>query len=245
MSQEVMVKKNAYVGLFMVALSTLMYEILLTRIFSVTLWYHFAFVAISIAMFGITVGGILVYLFPNYFTQERAMYHLALNSLLFAVSIVISFLTHLSIPFITGQSNVFLYSIALTYAVISVPFVFSGICVCLALTKFPKQVSKLYAADLTGAALGCLLMIYTLKITDGPTAVIVVALLASIGAFFFAVGGSYNKLMRITVISSFLLASFAFFHTVLVNKQLPLLRLVWVKGEVEYRRKRSNIFDFF
>src|SRR5688572_5693316 len=39
-----------YGGLFMVALSTLMFEILLTRIFSVTMYYHFAFVAISVAM---------------------------------------------------------------------------------------------------------------------------------------------------------------------------------------------------
>jgi hypothetical protein len=46
-----------------------MYEILLTRIFSVTMWYHFGFVAISVAMFGMTVGAIVVYLFPRYFAQ--------------------------------------------------------------------------------------------------------------------------------------------------------------------------------
>jgi len=33
-----------------------MYEILLTRIFSVTMWYHFAFVAISVALFGMTLA---------------------------------------------------------------------------------------------------------------------------------------------------------------------------------------------
>jgi len=40
---------STYLGLFFVALATVMYEIVLTRIFSVTMWYHFAFVAISIA----------------------------------------------------------------------------------------------------------------------------------------------------------------------------------------------------
>ena len=35
------------IGILFTALSTLSYEILLTRIFSVTMWYHFAFVAIS------------------------------------------------------------------------------------------------------------------------------------------------------------------------------------------------------
>ncbi len=60
-----------YFGLFSVAMATLMYEILLTRIFSVTMWYHFAFMAISIAMFGMTVGAIIVYLFPNYFSRRE------------------------------------------------------------------------------------------------------------------------------------------------------------------------------
>ena len=39
-----------YAGLFVITLTTLMYEIVLTRIFSVTMWYHFAFVAISVAL---------------------------------------------------------------------------------------------------------------------------------------------------------------------------------------------------
>ena len=47
---------GTYLGLFLVALATLTYEILLTRIFSVTMLYHFAFVALSLAMFGMTVG---------------------------------------------------------------------------------------------------------------------------------------------------------------------------------------------
>ena len=59
-------------GLAFVALSTLMYEVLLTRIFSVTMWYHFAFVAISIAMFGMTVGALVVYLQPAWFPRGAA-----------------------------------------------------------------------------------------------------------------------------------------------------------------------------
>lgn len=238
-------KKQIYAGLFMITLATLMYEILLTRIFSVTMWYHFAFMAISVAMFGMTVGAILVYIFPNYFTQERVMYHLALSSLLFAVSIVFSFLTYLSIPFVYSRSIVGLYSIALTYVVISVPFVFSGISVCLVLTKFPRHVSQLYAADLAGAALGCILLIYTLRITDGPTAVIIVALLANIATLLFITDSGFNKLKRIAYISGFLLASFVVVNTVLVGVQHTLLRLIWVKGEIEPRPlyERWNSFS--
>ena len=64
---------STYAGLFLIALSTLMYEILLTRIFSVTMWYHFAFVAISVAMFGMTAGALIVYLAARgVFTPERS-----------------------------------------------------------------------------------------------------------------------------------------------------------------------------
>lgn len=226
-------KKNIYAGLFLVTLGILMYELLLTRIFSVTMFYHFAFFAVSVAIFGMTVGAILVYLFPNYFTQEKARKHLALSSLLFAISIPLSFLTHLSIPFVIQKSIVGFYSIALNYVIISIPFIFSGICVCLALTKFPRHVSKLYAADLMGAAFGCVVLILTLKITDGPTAVIGAAFLVSIGAVFFACDKSFRRLLKIALVVSFLLALFIIVNTNLVNKQNSLLRLVWVKGEIE------------
>ncbi|MCX5696573.1 MAG: hypothetical protein NTU54_01135 [Candidatus Omnitrophica bacterium] len=228
-------RKSIYAGLFMVTLATLMFEILLTRIFSVTMWYHFAFVAISVAMFGMTIGAIIIYLFPNYFTQERARYQLAVSSLLFSVSLVFCFLTQLCIPFIPEKTIVGLYSIALTYAVLSVPFVFSGICVSLALTKFPRYISKLYSVDLAGAALGCILLIYTLRITDGPTAVIVIAFLASVGSVFFAAEKRFSKLIKAAVITSLLLAFISIAHTYLVHKQSPLLRIVWVKGGYESR----------
>ena len=102
-------KRNVYLGLFLIALSTLNYEILLTRIFSVTMWYHFAFVAISIAMFGMTVGSLVVYLKPNYFTIEKTSHHLTLSALLFCISMVFSFFTHLCIPFIVEKSLIGFY----------------------------------------------------------------------------------------------------------------------------------------
>jgi len=58
---------RTYLGLFAVTLTTLTYQILLTRIFSVSMWYHFAFMAISIAMFGLSFGAIIVYFRPEAF----------------------------------------------------------------------------------------------------------------------------------------------------------------------------------
>ncbi|MFC1478589.1 hypothetical protein ACFL57_03940 [Candidatus Margulisiibacteriota bacterium] len=234
MNKNASITRYTYAGLFMITLATLMFEVLLTRIFSVTLRYHFAFVAISIAVFGMTLGAILVYLFPNYFTAERTKQHLASSGLLFAATIVLSFLAHMWNPFI-GQSEILKpHIIGLTFILISIPFTFSGICVCLALTRFPGDVSKLYAADLAGAALGCILLIYVLKITDGPSAVIVTALLAASGAFFFAAEAGHKKLLSVTLIACVLLLALASVNTVMANKQSPLLRLLWMKGEPEH-----------
>lgn len=183
-----MVTRQTYVGLFLVTLATLMDEILLTRIFSVTMWYHYAFVAISVALFGMTVGALLVYLFPHHFAQERTQLHLALSAWLFSVSIVLSFLTYASIPFVSSRSFVAVYSILLTYVVISIPFVCSGICVSLALTRFPLHTGRLYAADLAGGACGCLSVILVLRFTDGPGAVIIAALVAAVGGILFTGG---------------------------------------------------------
>ena len=224
---------ETYVGLFLVTLATLFYELLLTRIFSVTMWYHFAFMAVSLAMFGLTVGGLLVYLRPNYFTPARAHFHLAMSSLLFGMLALVTFFIHTRLPFHTPTSLRGLLPIAVSYGVISVPFVFSGICVSLALTRFPAQLSKLYAADLAGAAAGCIVLIYTLQITDGPTAVLVVALLASLGATFFARQTGSRGLFKSAVIFSLAFAALTVANTILVWKQRPLVRLERVKERTE------------
>ena len=76
-----------------------MYEILLTRIFSVTMLYHFAFVALSLAMFGMTVGALIVYLAPRLVSRDRLHHRLAVAGVAFPIAMVLSFLTQLSIPF--------------------------------------------------------------------------------------------------------------------------------------------------
>ncbi|MCZ6636035.1 MAG: hypothetical protein O7G87_21775, partial [bacterium] len=213
-----------------VALATLMYEILLTRIFSVTMWYHFAFVAISIAMFGMTVGAIAVYLLPQFFSPKQTPFHLALSALLFSFTIVLSFLTHLSIPFVPPKDLVSLYAVILTYAVIAVPFFFSGISICLCLTRFPRQIGRLYAADLSGAALGCILLVILLSLTDGPTAVLFVAAGAATGALCFALGAHHRTLLRLALFTSLSLTLAGIGHTALLNRQTSLLRIAWIKG---------------
>lgn len=229
--------RAGYVGLFIVASSALMYEILLTRIFSVTMWYHFAFMVISIAMFGLTVGAVCVYLYPKFFPRELTKYHLSLYSLLFSVSMVASFVIQLYVPFSFPSGDILSLSVVANwlfcYFIISVPFIFGGICTCLALTRFPMQLSKLYAADLAGAAAGCILIIVSLETTDAPTTLIFIAIFACTGALFFLYGEQFR---RLTIAGLFCLVSLSLLaagHSWFTRQGAPLLQIKYVKGALE------------
>ena len=235
---------RTFAGLFLVTLSTLTYQLLLTRTFSVTMYYHFAFVAISVTMFGMAVGALAVFLRPAVFVPERVSRHLAIASAAFAVSIVLSYLTHLSIPFLIEPSLVSAYAVALTYAALSVPFICGGVAVSLALTRFPTQVSALYAADLAGAALGCVVVGPVLHVADAPTAVLATSAVSALAALLFAgetrsesraQGHGGRALLRGCAVLSLVLAAAAISHGVAARHNAGWLRLMWVKGQYEAR----------
>lgn len=172
-------------------MATLMLEILLTRIFSVTLWYHLAFVAVSIAMFGMTLGAVIVYLGARWFTPARAWLNLSVGSALFATSAVASVATHLRMASDPTLLSSALVDLSRAYLLIAIPFVFSGIVVSMALTQFPRQVGRLYAADLAGAAIGCVVLMSVLDWVGGPMSVTVVAAIAGLASVVYALGSSH------------------------------------------------------
>lgn len=234
-----------YAGLFVVTLTTLMYEIVLTRIFSVAMWYHFAFVAISVALFGMTAGALLVHMRPEWFRDEVVKRQMWRFSLLYAVSVALAFLAQLAIPFVPEMNMAGVSSIALTCVVISVPFVCSGVVVCLALTRFPNRVNRLYAADLVGAGLGCVLLVVTFWWLDGPSLVIGIAALACVAAVLFAFdagvrGGKVLSVGVLVVLAAVTLGN-AYRHA----QGNPFIRILWAKEEKDplHTYDRWNAFS--
>ncbi len=237
---------RTFAGLFLITFATLTYQLLLTRTFSVTMYYHFAFVAISVTMFGMAVGAVAVFLRPAVFTPEHATRQLAAGSAIFAVTTVLSYLTHLSIPFVLDTSLVTIFGLALTYTALSGPFIASGVVVSIALTRFPRQVSTLYAADLAGAALGCLVVGPVLRYADAPTAVLGTAAVAGAAAWIFAAGRQHAAgesgagraragLRRGCAVIALILAAATAAHAVATRHNSGWMRLVWVKGQFEAR----------
>src|SRR5438046_9090827 len=89
MNPGVLRERALLLALFLVALATVMFEVLLTRVFSLTMWYHFAFMAISIAMFGMTVGALLVFLRPDRWPEGTLLRAMGQSALLLAVSMAV------------------------------------------------------------------------------------------------------------------------------------------------------------
>ena len=235
--------RSAYAGLFLVAMATLMYEVLLTRIFSVTMWYHFAFVAISVAMFGMTLGAVLVHVLPRCFAPELTRRRMAQTALAFSLTAITSFTIHLFIPFQTQVRLSALLGLMGVYLVITIPFIFSGICVCLALTRHAAHVGKLYAADLAGAAVGCVAVVVMLEVIDGPTLIFVVAMLAAAAAACFAVGSTW--IWRSSAAAALVLLGLGTANVIMGAAGRPFIRLWWVKGtwEAPARYERWNSFS--
>jgi hypothetical protein len=146
---------------------------------------------------------------------------------------VLSFVAVLNVPFRVGLSFTSVASLALIYVLNTVPFVLSGVATCLVLTGFPRSVSRLYAADLGGAAIGCVMLIGVLAWSDGPTAVLWIAAFGGLGAIAFAIDSQSRALRRFAVLVFVAVGAAAVGHTVLVWKGTPLLRVAYSKGVAE------------
>ena len=153
-----------YLGVALTTLATLLLELALTRIFSVVFYYHFAFLCISIALFGLGAGGVFSYLVAgwrgNLFTKLGVL--AAAASLLVLVALVF---------LLTRPGDPGYGTLALVYFSSALPFFATGTVVSLVVAETIERVNRIYFFDLAGAATGCLLLIPLLDWVGGPNTV--------------------------------------------------------------------------
>lgn len=164
----------------------LMIELALTRIFSVTMFYHFAFLAISIALFGLSASGVYVYLRSRSWTGRNTRDLLAIRSLVFALSTIVAlaFLVRLRVGLNYSPRNLFL--MLTIYGLAALPFFTGGTVLSVAIARLSGRVNVVYAADLAGAAAGCLLLLPLLNRLGAPGVVLAASIIAAVAACLFA-----------------------------------------------------------
>lgn len=182
------VSRLTLLGLAAVSAASLLLELSLTRIFSVTLFYHFAFLVVSLALFGTAVAGVGLYLRGRLPRPERLGTWLAAWSLGFGLSAILALWVALAVQVPADLGPGALPKLALLFGACALPFFFSGLCLAMAVAALPAHVSRVYAFDLGGAALGCLLTLPALDLLGGPGAVLLGASLGAAGGALLASG---------------------------------------------------------
>jgi hypothetical protein len=208
-----------YFGVAVTTLASLLLELSLTRIFSVVFYYHFAFLAISIALFGLGVGGVFSYVVAGW---PGGLYRkLGLLALADAVAVVAA------LEFVlTRKGQIQTLDIVLVYFICSLPFFFSGTVVSLVISDTIDRVDRVYFFDLIGAAGGCAVLVPLLNWIGGPNTLIVSAVLFAISAaVWFNVAGLIRG--RVVGVSLALLLV----ALITVNSKIDLIDLQYAKGQ--------------
>ena len=217
-----------YLGVFLAAFATLMLEVLLTRLTSVTGWYHLAFFVISLAMLGMTAGAVLVYLRPDDFRDHHVPARLAQSALAFALTIPVCVAGSLALPLSPVLNFMGFMGLLVQGAILALPFVACGVTMTLALTRSGLPPSTVYGVDLVGAAAGATAVIPVLSACDAPSAAVLAGAVAAVGAACFALARGERGSVAAGVAAALLMLTIAN-----ATALQPALRPAWVKGRLE------------
>ncbi|MFO8031381.1 MAG: hypothetical protein R6U22_02450 [Desulfohalobiaceae bacterium] len=204
------------ISIFLVSASVIALQIALQRFLSIVLTYHFVFVVISIALFGMSLGSLFSYLLDKHLNKSDSIKILYKLAIIFYLSLSLSFiLCLLAIHYEFFQTSITIYAILFI-----IPFIFSGMFLARVLYTFPEYSGQLYASDMVGAACGCIGIIVLLNNFDLAGAIFIIIILPlSILAIFYinySLNINHSKLS-----TSFLLIIFAAFFTSLAIFMLP------------------------
>jgi hypothetical protein len=208
-----------YTAVALTTLATLLLELSLTRIFSVVFYYHFAFLAISIALFGMGVGGVLSYVVSGW--RGSLFRKLGVVSLVDA-----GFVLAAALFVLTRGAEVSTFELGLIYFITALPFLGSGIVVSLVIAETIERVDRVYFFDLLGAAGGCLALVLLLNTFGGPNTVIAVSVMfAAAGAIWFGLAGI--KEGRIASVFTALILTML----IIVNTKYHVVEVRYAKGQ--------------
>jgi hypothetical protein len=202
-----------YVGLALLSAAALAFEITLTRLFSVTQWYHFAFLAVSVALLGYGASGTALSLAPRWAVPPTGRRAAAL-AVLFSAGVTGAYLSLNHLPFdsyrIAWERNQIVY-LVVYYLVLTLPFFCAGLVTGLLLAAHPERSARLYAANLFGSALGGLAPVVLLPLT-GEGIVLIIAALGLLAALVFQRTQSGSPAPRLVLLAAVCLLVVAAFH---------------------------------
>jgi hypothetical protein len=191
--QDNLVSRRDVIGVALVSATLLMTELALTRIFSVVMYYHFAFVAISIALFGLSASGVFAYVARRWLDRYPTSVLLARQSAIYAACTILALFELVRLRVGLNYTPRNLRLMLTIYTLAALPFFTGGLVITLAISRFSSRINTVYAADLIGAAAGCLVLIPLLDQLGAPGVVLTAAAMALIASVLFASPASRRR----------------------------------------------------
>ena len=213
-------------GISLTSFSALLLELALTRLFSVVLFYHFAFLAISVALLGLGAGGVFAYLWRNWLARFRTRNLASTLCTINAVLICVALRVVLHVPVSLELSRHNFLHLTEIYLASAVPFFFTGLIFSVVFARETQHITRLYGADLLGGAIACLAVVPVLNWIGGPNAILFAALISAIAGLVWTGGTSPSRNRQI--LSWFALA--ALLSLMVLNHSGHLFDIVYAKG---------------
>jgi len=218
----------------LVSLSSLLLELALTRLFSVVLFYHFAFFAISVALLGLGSGGVFAHIrrewLERFDLRALGARLCLLNSIFILAAVEVVLHTPVSLE-VTGRN---FGKLTIIYLAAAVPFFLTGLLFSVLFARSSAQIPQLYGADLAGGATACLAVVPLLNFIGAPNALLLASACMSVAAALWA---DQIRMRRV----AYALATF-FVLLIAANYSGKIIDVIYAKGVyrdpkwVEYSR---------
>ena len=209
-------------GVALTSFSALLLELALTRLFSVVLFYHFAFLAISIALLGLGAGGVFAYLgkqrLAKFETRRLAAMLCAINSV--AVFVVLEIVLHVPVSLELSWTN--FGKLTTLYLSAAIPFFFTGLLFSLIFARESRHIPRIYGADLAGGATACLAVVPLLNWIGGPNTVLFAGVMTAVASAIWAASSIARKTAGAL--------SMALLLVITANHSGRLIDVVYAKG---------------
>jgi len=212
------------VGIFLASFTVLLVELLLTRILSVTMFPHFSFLAVAVAMTGLGASGLAVTLWPGRFSAHSLPRVGRMAALTFAITAVLVVGIAFRIPILLEMTAGNWVNVLAVFVISVVPFTAGGLVIAMILSHNTRHASRLYGIDMIGAGAACLFFIPVTNLVGAPTAVIVASAVAALSGAALS-GGAAPGVQR-----ACLFGAGGFTLLAALNTQVPFFDVRVAKG---------------
>jgi hypothetical protein len=215
-------------GIGLSSFSALLLELSLTRLFSVVLFYHFAFLAISIALLGLGAGGVFAFLWKKQLGRWESRTIAAAASALNAIimPVVLEIILHQPVSLMLTGAN--FLRLAIIYSCSAVAFFLTGLQFSVIFARESSRIPKLYGADLTGGAIACLAVVPLLNWIGAPNSILFAGAVSAMAAVIWSVSPRARNLsLGLATMLVVLIA---------LNASNGLFDVIWAKGV-----RRNNV----